>query len=311
MKRTNSLTLFLLSFLCAAQAQNTAPRAAFDAASVKIADRKFIRGVSGKMKGGPGTSDPGRIVYTQVFLDEILAKACNTEAYRIFAPDWLAQRGADLYTIKATMPPETTKPQFQLMLQNLLIERFQIKFHHETRMFPGYRLIIAPGGPKLRESADPDEPDPPNGDTGQLDADGFLVLPPGHGEGISVGSDGVRAKFQDYTTAEFAGSQLKGFLDQLSGQFRTHVMDSTGLAGKYDFKLKFDNHADAATASVVGAGVRSNVAPDGGSVNSAGVGLPNIFKAVEQQLGLRLVKINGIPLDAIVVDHIEKVPIEN
>jgi len=39
--------------------------------------------------------------------------------------------------------------------------------------------------------------------------------------------------------------------------------------------------------------------------------LPNIFKAVEQQLGLRLVKINGIPLDAIVVDHIEKVPIEN
>jgi uncharacterized protein (TIGR03435 family) len=47
------------------------------------------------------------------------------------------------------------------------------------------------------------------------------------------------------------------------------------------------------------------------SANNAGGGLPNIFAALEKQIGLKLVKTPNIPLDVIVVDHIDRVPTGN
>jgi uncharacterized protein (TIGR03435 family) len=42
-----------------------------------------------------------------------------------------------------------------------------------------------------------------------------------------------------------------------------------------------------------------------------GSGLPDIFVAIEKQLGLKLVKTKDIPLEVIVVDHVDKVPTGN
>jgi len=39
------------------------------------------------------------------------------------------------------MPPDTTKEQFEKMLQNLLVERFHL-VHHETRNFTGCELVM-------------------------------------------------------------------------------------------------------------------------------------------------------------------------
>ncbi len=50
------------------------------------------------------------------------------------------------------MPPDTTKQQFCLMLQNLLSQRFKMAIHRETKGFPGYALVVAKNGPKLKES---------------------------------------------------------------------------------------------------------------------------------------------------------------
>ncbi len=113
------------------------------------------------MKGGPGTSDPGRISYNY-FLKSILMKAWDLPADQLAGPAWLSDT-SDYYAITATLPAGTSREQFQKMLQNLLIERFQIKLHHETRNFPGYELVVAPGGPKLKETTqDPDlAPGPP------------------------------------------------------------------------------------------------------------------------------------------------------
>jgi uncharacterized protein (TIGR03435 family) len=87
------------------------------------------------------------------------------------------------YTIVATMPPETTKEQFQKMLQNLLVERFHLVFHHETRNFPGYELVVDKGGPKFKEvtptqPTNPDAaPDPRAILSGPRGADGFPNSP--------------------------------------------------------------------------------------------------------------------------------------
>lgn len=67
---------------------------------------------------------------------------------------------------------------------------------------------------------------------------------------------------------------------------RKPVVDRTGLAGNYDIKLSF--------------------APDG-SIDS---NLPSIFTAVQEQLGLKLEKQN-VPMNFVVIDHMEKLPTEN
>ena len=48
------------------------------------------------------------------------------------------------------------------MLQKLLTDRFHLTVHHETRDFPGYELVVAEGGTKLKEAAPEDAFDPTN-----------------------------------------------------------------------------------------------------------------------------------------------------
>jgi uncharacterized protein (TIGR03435 family) len=64
------------------------------------------------------------------------------------------------------------------------------------------------------------------------------------------------------------------------------VVDKTGIVGKYDFKLKFAtaNHPDS--------------------------NLPDLFTAVEEQLGLKLVP-QKVPAETLVIDHVDKIPTEN
>src|SRR5579863_2503791 len=61
-------------------------RRTFEVASVKPA-----KSASGRftMNGGPGTSDPGRISYTNIMLTRILPTAYDVSNYQISGPDWL------------------------------------------------------------------------------------------------------------------------------------------------------------------------------------------------------------------------------
>jgi uncharacterized protein (TIGR03435 family) len=49
----------------------------------------------------------------------------------------------NLYQIDATMPSDTTRVEFQLMMQDFLKERFRLRIHSEKRNFPGYELAVA------------------------------------------------------------------------------------------------------------------------------------------------------------------------
>jgi uncharacterized protein (TIGR03435 family) len=48
------------------------------------------------------------------------------------------------------MSPETTPEQSHAMLQNLLVERFKMAVHRETKQLSGYSLVVAKGGLKLK-----------------------------------------------------------------------------------------------------------------------------------------------------------------
>ena len=109
----------------------------------------------------------------------------------------------------------------------------------------------------------------------QLDAASFPVMPLGHG----VLSTHSGLPFQ---------------------------LDKTGLTDKYDFTLEYD---DDSRAIMAGRGVSGG---DGGTnFVRAWQSPPDIFKALQQQLGLKLVKTKDIPRDTIVIDHAERISAGN
>jgi len=306
----------------------------FDVASIKPAaplvpdgrGRIMMRGPS----GGPGSKDPGRVNYPFTSLKQLITIAYDVKPFQVTGPVWLDSERFDLM---ATMPPETTKQQFQVMLQNLLAERFKMAVHHETKELPMYSLLVAKGGPKLTESkpADPSKeadadagpPPLPNGPP-KMGPDGFPILPPG----LMNGGRGGLFMMMMPGRARFMAVQqtMKDLADRLSGQLSKPVTDETQLTAKYDFTLTFSPEGlnpmgplgPMPAGGPPGGGMMvatagPGPAPEGGrgpTPPSDAEAPSDIFHAVQAQLGLRLESKKG-PVDTIVIDHIEKTPTEN
>lgn len=271
----------------------------FDAASVRP-DNDSVP--AGGMRGGPGTDDPGHFVATRALMRSLLMRAYGVTGDRIRGPSWIENAISPVFSVSATMPPETTKEQFQEMMQNLLAERFHLAAHHEMRDFPAYELVTIDKGQKLRAS--------------NPEVAGFPVLPPGmtYLRASSPGGRGVRVNRSTHqeTMAAFC-ARLGAFVNNSTGAPYDApipvVVDKTGLAGTYEFHLEFSGSvalpSDLATEVLLRGGT---VTPSADDLSAAG---PSLFSALEQQLGLRLVKAKSVAVDVVVVDRIEKVPAEN
>lgn len=293
-----------LAALCSLAVFAFADGPTFDAASVKLAGPE--------VQQGPVTKDPGLFRAPRIPMVELLARAFDVNTDQIAGPSWLRDASQNNYTIIATMPPDTTKEQFQKMLQNLLVERFHLVFHRET---PGYQLVVDKGGPKLKavtptEDANPDTPpDAQAIRNARPGADGFPDLPGPRTIGGMGPGGRQRTKYQERTMTEFVSnlgpligsSQGNGALD---GSPQPRVVDKTGLTGKYTFILEYYS------AGLANLQARQPPRADPDASDPDG-GLPNIFVAVQKQLGLRLDKAAALPLEMIVVESVDKVPTAN
>lgn len=296
----------------------------FEVASVKLAGTDTP--MPWTITGGPGTDDPGRFRAVRIGMIGLLGKAFDVSTDQIAAPAWTRDfMAGNYYSIDAVIPPNTTKDQFQQMLQNLLAERFHLVFHREKRDFPGYELVVDKGGPKFQEvtpaPVDPNAPPPepravlsaPRG------ADGFPDVPGSRvSSQINSRTGSTRTKYQEQTMEQFlsnlgfliGSSQGKSVTD---GYLQPRVVDKTGLTGKYTFVLEYYSAGTANLAASLAALPRfqSATADSPPAAGDPGEGGPNIFTAIQKQLGLRLDKTAAVPLDVIVVDSLDKVPTAN
>jgi uncharacterized protein (TIGR03435 family) len=265
----------------------------FEVASVKPAappgSNPNIRGIS----GGPGSADPGRINYTGLPLKRILLFAYGVRNDQIFGPGWL---DSESYDIVAKVAPGTTKEQLNAMLRNLLVERFNLTWHHETKDLAVYELVGDKNGPKLKE-ADLTAPSTPAVLSFRVgtDKDGFLQPAPGVPIIVGRTADGRMR----WTARAQSIEQIATFL---GGQLRRSVLDKTGLTGKYDFTLEYAAAAMIPTSPSVTLGA--------GTVDIPSESGPDLEGAVQEQLGLKLESKKAL-VDVMVLDHIDKVPTEN
>ena len=279
---------------------------AFDVASVR-ADNSGFRPGALTMKGGPGSDDPARLTVVQMPLSMLIEKAYDIEDDQLVGPGWLRDLNGHRYTISATMPPETTKEQFQLMLQQLLAERFSLKLHEEVRPFLAYELSTLPGPARLRQWTPEPIPDGPQMGF-HKDSDGYPVVPAGRTMCQYGGQMGVAQAMKvtcRRSMADFS-KDLGRFVNMANaepaGVRIPRVVDRTGLPGVYEFRLEF-------MATMVLSGLPGR-AP-GAASDPGDYSAPSLFKALEKQLNLRLVKAKDMPVTMLVVDHAEQTPSEN
>jgi uncharacterized protein (TIGR03435 family) len=143
----------------------------------------------------------------------------------------------------------------------------------------------------------------------QMGKDGFPKLPHGAGRG------GVMMIMMPGRARMIGNGQpVSKLADALARHLGRPVADKTGLTGTYDFTLDFDPEG-----SVGGRGMMMRMAggpppggggPDGPSTNPPETEVAGLFTALQEQLGLKLEQKKG-PLDLLVIDHSEKVPVEN
>jgi uncharacterized protein (TIGR03435 family) len=219
---------------------------------------------------------------------------------QIAGPDWIETQD---YDISAIVPPGATKEQVDAMWRNLLEQRFHLALHTETRNFPVYELSLAKNGPKLSQSADTHPPkfssdqQTPRG--APTDGRGFPILPPGKRFGMAGDSQVVRLSFRAFSMAEFI-DRIGWPLGNLGRSWLVlgRIVDKTGLTGRYDFTLEYRGSFNPGGAFPP--------PPPEGEPELA----PELLPAIERQLGLKLTP-GHAPLKVIVLDHADRIPVEN
>ena len=99
-----------------------------------------------------GVLREGKYVNRDVTLLKLIASAYGLSEDNIAGgPSWLS---SDLFDVIAKVPGGANREDVQIMLQNLLADRFKLTLHKESREVPLYELVAAKGGKKTAVIAD-------------------------------------------------------------------------------------------------------------------------------------------------------------
>jgi len=199
-------------------------------------------------------------------VNDLITFAYGLHAKQIVdGPAWFSTDKFDIDGVP-DVPGRPSQAQLKMLMQDVLTQRFGLKFHHDQRELPVYVLTVAKGGPKLTESAS--EPDGPRG---------FLYR--GLGD----------LRVTNSTMAQFCDGMQGSAMDR-------PVVDHTGLTGRYDFPLKWT--PDDSQFIQFGPRPPQKESDDPNAP-------PSLYTALQEQLGLKL-EATKASAEVLVIDHVEK-----
>jgi uncharacterized protein (TIGR03435 family) len=308
MRRESAAPFVLTGLLIASLTQGQTPepsQAAFEVASVKPSTPSDVH--VWQITGGPGTRSPGQFSSLNAPLGALLLRAYGLRADQLFGPGSL---DIDRFDIVAKIPQGATREQVNVMLRNLLMERFSLVARTETRDLTSYELVVAKGGVKMKEAEKaPAGGVPPNSPAAvfgppklSIGPDGAPALPPGTPMWVGLGEGGnARIVARMQTTAALANI--------LENRVSRPVVDKTGLMGTYDFNLLYA--PDTSRMPPPPPPPTADPAPNQGEgIDAVRDPVPDLFKAVEAQLGLKL-EPKKTPGAVLVVERYNRTPSAN
>jgi uncharacterized protein (TIGR03435 family) len=134
--------LWIALMASAAFSQSTDNSSAFDSADVHVSPpvtNPTMRG--GILRGG-------RYEVRMATMVDLISMAYGMEPDKILGgPNWLDW---DRFDVLAKAPP-TTQEKLNLMLQNLLADRFKLVVRKDTKLMPAFALTAGKGKPKMKE----------------------------------------------------------------------------------------------------------------------------------------------------------------
>lgn len=298
MRTIVEIALLAPVFLVAAHGQKPA-RSEFEVASIKAnAPQAGFHFAADAASGGPGTADPAMFRCTRCSLATLIAKAFNLQPYQFPGRTSLMDNTFD---IQAKVAVGATPEQFSAMLQNMMKDRFGLAWHYQEKMLKGYHLIVAKNGSKLKES------------TGATLSPAADRHGPAQGEshnhsGVLMFGSAAMYRAANQTTADLARI--------LSDQVGLPVDNETGLPGKYDISLRWSgpgeahtgNHSDGAFGGGYPGHEGGGATPSAAATDPSG---PTLFDAIQEQLGLKLVRADQAQARLFVVDKVSQHPTEN
>lgn len=203
-RRMKNLAAAVLLALVAPGPAQTAPgRLTFEVASIRPADTSSPNGGIKPIPRGYG-------YLAQNFPVKLMISLMYKIPMRQIdgAPDWST---SERYDIQAKADKPYSVDDLHIMFQNLLADRFNLKFHTQSREAPVFLLTIDKSGLKMKPNDSPQDYKIPVTPGGAFSFNGARVPMP----------------------------YLCWFLSQqLDAQGRT-VIDRTGLTGNYDFVLSY------------------------------------------------------------------------
>jgi uncharacterized protein (TIGR03435 family) len=208
-KHVSSRSIPFLALLCSLRLVGAA-QFEFEVASLKESKSLDTGGTMRFMPDGGirGQNMPARSLITIAY---------QLQPYQLVgAPDWTRDTR---YDIDARPSDVATREQSRAMLQALLVERFRLTFHRESRQIDGFALVRAREGrlgPNLRPS--------------NVDCEQAFSSAPRCREG-AITSDAMRA----------VGTPMWSLVQLVISQVGAPVSDETQLAGTYDFDLRWSN----------------------------------------------------------------------
>jgi len=152
---------------------------------------------------------------SNISVGRLIQAAFDIRDYQILnLPRWTEEPHYDVLA-KSEAGAELNEKQTIPMIQRLLEDRFQLKYHRETRDLGGYSLMVATGGPKLKDSE----------------------------------SEKSSTSTTSFSSGKITIEALKISMPRLAlvldGILKQPVVDGSGLSGTYDIKLEYDASLNA------------------------------------------------------------------
>lgn len=129
--------IFLVAGVALAQTPDARP--AFEAA--------FIKANTTGSTGSRTNGSTGQLVMVNQTLKRLIERAYDAKPFQVTGPEWMENVRFD---ITAKYPENTKNADRPVMLRTLLEDRFKLVTHGETKELPGFALVLAKSGLKIK-----------------------------------------------------------------------------------------------------------------------------------------------------------------